>query len=222
MGLIGTIGLLLPLAAATALSTVPLAVVTVILLSRRGRGNGLAYLIGLTVGVFAVTFGLSLGIGAIPQSAGSPRSGLIVAGEILLGAALIAYGLIAFFRRPAPTGRSGRWTRALDRTPMWSALGVGLLMSLRPKALLLSAGAGVAIAKADLDLGTALIAVGIYTLVSVSTVAVPVIFTLANPMRARRWLMLVKRFITQHGRGLSVVVGGRIGSVMIGDGLSRL
>ena len=216
------LGVLLPLGIAAAFSTIPLAVATVILLSARARPNGLAYLIGLAVGVFVVTLALSLGLGTIAPTAGGVRYVLLGAGEIALGVLLIGYGVLVFVRRPRPSAAGGRWSRALDRTPVWSTLGVGVVMSMRPKALLLSVAVGVAIAKGDLVIGETLIGVGVFTALAISAVAVPVVFVLVDPVRARRWLMAAKGFLVRHGRVLMLIVSVVVGVVLIGDGIARL
>lgn len=222
MGLLSAIGFLLPLGVAGAFSAIPIAAAIVILSSDRARRNGLAYLVGLTAALFIVAFALSFGISALPSGSSPLRAMLLAVGAIVLGVLLITYGLVVFLRRPAGPREGGGWLGALDRAPAWTTLGTGVAMSIRPKALLLAVAVGVAVAKSDLTPGDTLIAVGVFAVLSVSTVAVPVVFTVVAPERAKRWLSAGKDFLARHGRGLTLIVSVLIGVVLVGDGLARL
>jgi hypothetical protein len=221
VSLLAVEGILLPIAVAGAFSTIPLAVVSVILLSERARRNGIAYLIGWAAGIFVITLGLSYGLGVIPPATGKSKDVFVAVIEIVLGLLLIVYGVFIFRRRPAAEAKENRWLTALDHAPTWSVLGTGLLLNLRPKALLLGVAAGVAVSRADLATGEIFIAIGIYTVITASTVAVPVIYMLIDPVRATRWLRTAKDFVAQHGRALTLIVCALIGVVLIGNGLTR-
>lgn len=221
MNLLALVGVLLPIAVAGAFSTIPLATVTAILLSGRARGNGIAFLIGWASGIFVVTLGLSFGLAVLPPATGHSKDVILAVLELVLGAGLVAYGVIAFRRRPAAEAKQGRWLTALDHAPAWTVLGAGLVLNIRPKALLLGIAAGVAISKAGLATGETFLAVAIYTVITASTVAGPVVFMLIDPKRATKWLRSAKHFVTRHGRALTLIVCVLIGVVLIGNGLTR-
>ncbi|RFA12355.1 hypothetical protein B7R22_16290 [Subtercola boreus] len=106
MDVLATIGLLLPLAIAGAFSSVPIALVTVVLLSRRARANGTAHAIGFTAGTSLVTLALAAGIGHPLLPAERAHNPVVAVIEVVLGAILIARGILMAVRRP-PAGCEG-------------------------------------------------------------------------------------------------------------------
>jgi hypothetical protein len=228
MDVVATLGLLLPIAVAGAFSSVPLALATVVLLSKRPRANGVAYLIGLTVGTFAVTLALAAGLGRLQLPAERMHNPIVAAIEVVIGAFLIGRGILIGVRPPVrravpkPPGRVGRFFAAVGRAPLWTVLGTGFMLSLRIKALVLGVAAGVAVSNADLPASGALVAVAVYTLLTVSTVAGPVVFTVVDPVRATAWLTGARARLAAHRHVLSVVVSVLVGAVIAGNGLTHL
>lgn len=221
MSLLAAVGILLPIGFAGALSTIPLATVTVILLSGRARRNGIAYLIGWAGGIFLVTLVVTYSLAFLPPATGPSKDVVVAVIEVVLGLLLVAYGVFVFRRRPPAEPKQGRWTKALDRAPTWSALSTGIILNIRPKALLLGVAAGVAISKSSLSTGETFVAIAIYTVITASTVAGPVIYMLVDPVRATRWLQSAKAWVAEHGRPLTLIVCVLIGVVLIGNGLTR-
>lgn len=223
MSVLETIGILLPLGVAGAFSSVPVAVVIAILLSRRSRPNGVAYLIGWAGGAFLVTLALTVSLGYLPPSTREPHSPVFAGIEIALGILLIIYGIIVR-RRAARESvpKTRRWLEALHTAPIWIALSTGIVLNFRPKALILGIAAALTIANSQLPGGQDLAAVGIYTIITASSVAGPVIFSLLNPSRAQAWLATARRFVTDHGNALTLIVSILIGVALIGNGLTRL
>ena len=75
--------------------------------------------------------------------------------EILIGTALVVLGLVALVRRTrTSTSQRPSWIEGIGSFGRLPALGIGLALNLRPKALLLFAAASLAISGAHLAAGT--------------------------------------------------------------------
>ncbi|HEY8320116.1 MAG TPA: GAP family protein, partial [Amnibacterium sp.] len=73
-----------------------------------------------------------------------------------------------------------------------------------------------------LDPASTVIVIGIYTLISASTVAGPIIATLIAPDRMEPSLLRAEAFISKYGPIATAVIMLMIGVVIVGDGLTRL
>jgi hypothetical protein len=223
MTFLGTIGAVLPLGLAAALSTVPIAVVITLLLSQRATANGIAYLVGQFVGVIALTLALGSGLSLLPNRQSVAHDTLAGAVEILIGATLVVYGTVgALRRRKTPSEVSQRWLRRLHTIPPRAALGFGLLLNVRPKALLLVIAAGLAIAGGDLSVTETVISSLVYAVLATSIVAGTVIAHLARPIPTARWLENARTWLGAHGQLIAMIVSILIGVVLIGNGLGRI
>ncbi|QJU53892.1 GAP family protein [Herbiconiux sp. KACC 21604] len=232
----GIIGHILPLALGVALSSVPIVVMVLILLSPRGRWSGLAYLIGAVVGLAGLT-GLFTAIASlIPPVPGSDHSPLIAVIEWVVGAGLIVMAVIRLVRsrRKARSSTDGlelfddevpattpAWMTRLTRLGPLPSLGVGFVLMLRPKNLLLTIAAGVAIATGDASFAETVVAVVIFVVLGISTLAAPIIFALADPARTAKPLEETRVWITRNSATVTTIVLLVLGTVVIGSGLTH-
>lgn len=222
MDFLAELGLIIPLGLAGALSTVPVAVAFIILLSSRARPNGIAYLIGWGASVVLVTLAVTAGLAFLPSSARTLDSPVIGAGEIVIGALLIISSVWRRRRPPRAHPRRGEWAARLNHAPAWSALAIGVALSVRPKALLLAAAVGLVISGAEIRPPQSIALVLTYSLLAISTVALPVVFSLADRERAAAWLATARAYLDRHGAAMALVTGLVVGTAIIGNGISRL
>ena len=149
---------LIPLAVAAAVSTVPITATIFILLSERRKVIALPFLFGWVISTAA---GLTLGTLAAHALPARPRhlSSVIGTLEVLVGLALIVLGLITLVRhqRVEPSQRPS-WIEGIGSFGSLPALGIGLALNLRPKALLLFTAASLAITGAHLSANDTVIA----------------------------------------------------------------
>src|SRR6186997_956057 len=121
------LGALLPIAVAVAVSSVPIMVTILLLLSPNRSKTAVPFLIGWVIGVVAV-----IGVSAVsaqalpnvPRRAQEKVAGVI---ELFIGAALIVLGLVQILRRSrAPESGMPRWLTAVDSFsgPVSFAVGV--------------------------------------------------------------------------------------------------
>ncbi|MET0842423.1 MAG: GAP family protein [Mycetocola sp.] len=220
--MVGVIGQLLPLMVATALSTVPILVSITILLAPRSTASAILYLIGLLSGSFLMTGLLAYGAQALPTFSVFGSGPTVATVSTVIGLAFIASGIVLFVRGGADS-RIGmpRWLRAVGTIRPITALGLGLVLNIRPKALLLSTAAGLVIGTARLTDAEIVIVLAIFAIVGGSTVAVPIVVALARPQATRPHLQEAERWIVRHARAVTAVVLLLIGTIILGDGLSR-
>jgi hypothetical protein len=222
------LGVLLPISIGVAFSSVPIMAMIVLLLSPRGQASGLAYLIGYTVGLAVITVGFTAGLRAIPRGDAPLPQLWVGIGEIVLGgiAAVVA---VWSFRRERRRRREAdgppampRWLLRLGRVGSGMALLVGLVLNVRPKALVLATAAALALNAGELSPLAWTIDTAVYLAIGLSTVAAPVIVVWRSGARARPVLERAHEWLSRNSYIVTSVVIVMVGVVLIGDGLSRL
>ncbi|QEO10672.1 GAP family protein [Protaetiibacter larvae] len=218
-------GILLPLGVGVAFSSVPIMAVLVILLSERGRTSGLAYLIGYAIGLAGVTVAFTAGIRAIPERVDVPQPATGIA-EIVLGVGCMVFAIWSFViarrRGPEAEPRMPAWLRRLGTLGPIPAFGVGVILNLRPKALVLLAAAALAINSGAVTPVTWTIETAVFLALGISTIAVPVILVRRDGPRARAALERARDWIERNSYIVSSVVVVMVGVVLVGSGLSGL
>lgn len=221
--MLAAIGHVLPLAVAFALSSIPIMATILILLSKNRNRSSIPFLIGWILGI-ALVLVLLLGLAeAVPGNA--PKKSQVVIGSVLIviGVGLIALSIVNWVRgRRSPSTGVPRWLDAVSSFGPWSSFGFALLLNVRPKALLLSAAAGLSLRGDGLAPADVAVVILIYTLVSASTVAIPIIARLVAPDRTEVPLVRARKWLEANNRVVSAVILVLVGFVVIADGLTRL
>jgi hypothetical protein len=218
------IGQLLPIALAVAISSVPIMATILILLSPKRAQSAVPFMVGWILGIAAVVSICTAFAQLIPTSR-SPRRPETVIGvaEILVGLALVVIAIIEWQRaRRNPATAMPKWLNAVGSFGPWSSFGIAFALNVRPKGVLLAIAAGLALRVNDLSLGESAIAIAIYTLVGCSTVAVPIIVTLAAPERMEPRLISAKEWVSRNSGVITAIILMMIGVVIIGIGLGQL
>lgn len=218
------IGLILPIAVAVAVSSVPIMATILILLSPSRTRSAMPFLIGWAAGLLIVVTVFTLLAQAVPTARTQRQPDVAVAVlEIAVGVAIIVLSVFSFRRsrrHPEPAMPDPlKKRRALGP---WEALGMGFILNLRPKGLLLAIAAGLTI-RADAQSPTdAIVAIVLYTVIGASSVAVPVIATLVAPTRTEPKLVSAREWLARNGGTLTSVILFFIGVVVLGMGIARL
>jgi threonine/homoserine/homoserine lactone efflux protein len=143
------IGDVLALAVAAAISPFPIIGVVLMLVTPRGRTNGLVFVVGWLAGL-AVVGAVTLAVANISGASddGEPTAGVNLL-QIALGVALLVLATRQWRKRPRPHDPPTlpNWMSAVERFTPLKAAGTGVAMSaVNPKNLLLTVAAASAIA----------------------------------------------------------------------------
>jgi len=215
------LGHLVPVAVAAALSSVPITATIFILLSERRNSIALPFLTGWVSGTAA---GLTLAVLAAQALPSRPRqlASLIGTLEVVIGSALVLLGLLTLIRhRRTVASQRPSWIEGIGSIGRLPALGIGLALNVRPKALLLFAAASLAITGAHASVTETLVAIAVYTAVATSTVVAPTLATVFFPDWMEPRLVESRDWIATHGAAVTGVVMVLIGVVVLGPGVAR-
>jgi hypothetical protein len=245
----GIIGHILPLALGVALSSVPIVVMVLILLSPRGRLSSLTYLIGAVIGLAGLTTLFTAVATLLPPAPTEAKSPLIATIEIVIGAALLVMagvrwrngrrrrrlagdgpvapdadaGVDADATLPAAAPQTGaaKWMARVTTLGPIPSLGVGFVLMLRPKNLLLTIAAGVAIGAGGASFSEVVVGIIVFVVLGISTLAAPIIFALVDPARMRRPLEETRIWIEGNSSTVTTIVLLVLGTVIVGSGLTH-
>ncbi|TDE98892.1 GAP family protein [Occultella glacieicola] len=226
------LGAILPFALGVSVSPVPVIVSVLILLSPRSRANGLAFLLGWTVGVAAVVAVLTALARYLPTDSGdgpNPVAGVL---QLALGLWLLVLAWRKF--RPGepdaeaavdpdtglPVPELPGWMSSVaSTTPARSLRGGVLFAGANPKNLAFAAGAAIAIGTAGLPVGDVVLLVAAYTVIASLTVLLPVGVHLAFPARTQQPLRALEVWLVRNNATIGVVLLLVYGVLLIGQGI---
>ncbi len=218
-------GALLPLALVVAISPTTITVLILILLSGRRGLVSVVFAAGYTLGILLdVLILLGLG-GAAGLLGGNPNSGAVAWLQLVVGILLVLLGIDEWSKRPkaGESLKPPKWMAVMDDfTPVKSAAASLALASLRPKNVLMFAGASVAIAAGELGLVNSVISIGLFTLISASTVLALVIAALIRQEKITPWLTDLRTWLEANTKAMMSVVLVVVGVVEIGKGIGGI
>ncbi|QIK64181.1 hypothetical protein G7068_13965 [Leucobacter viscericola] len=219
-----SIGAVLPIAVAAALSTVPILVTIALLLSPNGRTGALYFMIGWVAGMFGVAALFGVGLSAISSPTPSESDPLLNAIEIVLGLVLFGFGFVFLFKRSkkSESSSNGSWTKRLMGVRPLTAVGLGVVLNLRPKALLLAAAVGLVVGIENSGIFGGVVTLIVYTVLGCSSVAVPVIVTMLRPNVMEPKLLEARNLIERNQRVVTGIVVIMVGAILVGNGLVHL
>ena len=223
--MLSALGQVLPIAVAVAFSSVPITATILILLSPKRNISGLAFLIGWVAGLTIVVSVATFGAQALPITSIRSQQTAFGIAEVVIGAALVVFGIasgVRAVRRPAPA-QGAKWLSAVKSFGPRPSLGLAVILNFRPKGLLLGVAAGLAIGSSDgKSVGDSVVVIAFYVLISASTVAVPIIATIAMPELMQPRLIRAQAWLELHGRLVTALLMGLIGVVILGAGIGQL
>jgi threonine/homoserine/homoserine lactone efflux protein len=212
------IGQMLPAAVGVAISPLPIVAVVLMLVSRRGRANGPAFVAGWVLGlaiVGAIVLAVSSGAGA--SDSGEPATWASIV-KIALGVLLLLVGVKEWRGRPSDRSEASmpKWMGALDTFTPVKATGAGALLSgLNPKNMLLAVGGATAIAGTGIATGQQVVAYAVFVLLATAGVGTPVVLALVMGDRLRDLL-------AANNAVIMAVLLLLLGVKLIGDGIGGL
>lgn len=217
------IGNVLPIAVAMAISSVPITATILILLSPHRPRLAVPFLIGYVLGLAGVVCLCTAASELLPttRSARRPDTTIGIL-EILIGLALAASAIVSARRaRRAPNSGLPTWLSTIGTLPPWGSFGLALVFNVRPKALLLAMASGLTIRADSTSVSQSLVAIAVYTVIAASTVAVPIIATLAAPARMEPRLVRADGWLSRNSTTVTELVLIMVAVVVIGTGITR-
>ncbi len=216
------IGSIIPIALAVALSTVPVLATLALLLSPRRAESAPLFLVGWFLGLFGVAAIFAVGLAQLPKDLSGTSGTVIGVLEIIVGAVMLVIGIRAFRIEPPTPGRTSAWLGRVQRMGRWPAFVTAIVLNVRPKALVLAAATGLVVGSNYQGLAEAVIELLIYTAISASTIAVPVILTLQRPATMEPRIRATRDWMTRNQSIITAIVLLLIGAGILGNGLIRL
>jgi threonine/homoserine/homoserine lactone efflux protein len=219
------IGDLLAFALGVAISPIPIIAIILMLLSARAAANSTAFLAGWVAGVAGTSVVLLALSGLIgTTSSGAPSTTASVV-KLVLGVLLVGLSVRNFQKRPGAdaVAELPKWLQSIESITPVKAVGLGVLLSaVNPKNLLMIAGAMVSLSQYHLSVGEDTIAVVVFVLIAISTVAAPVIIYRTAGEKAQHILDAMRGWLGQNNAVVMAVLLLVIGVVLLGKGISGL
>lgn len=210
-------------AVAGAISTVPVSVTIMILLSPDPRRGARPFLTGSIAGSIVMVGLSAVGIQYLPISPELDGDTFLTWIGLMVGVILVGYATYLFGHRGRSdsTGPGRLKTRFIAARP-WEFVVLGLGLNLRPKAILLAVSAGALISVRELPLLQGSLFVLAYAIVAQSAVVVPIAVWLHSPERAGVLLTALERWLQRHGRTIAATATLGIGMLLIGISVLQL
>jgi hypothetical protein len=203
--------------------TSPVSVVTVIVLLSMpsGRRRAFAFVGGWLIAIAAIGALMVFVLhGQDFRARSSTPSRAASALEVLVGSLLLIWAVVAYRRRePSSAGQSTpKWFGRIERTHWLLAIAVGALML----SYGLSLAAASEVLKANVSRLDAGVAVAVFALTSILTVAAPIVLVLVAPDRAEHRLETWKGWLLGNSRTVALVVLMVVGAFLIFKGSKDL
>jgi threonine/homoserine/homoserine lactone efflux protein len=212
---------LIPLALVVALSPLTIIPAVLVLHTPRPRPTGLAFLAGWLVGLGALT-AIFLGVSSMLGGLGNKPPGWASWLRIVVGAALIVFGLYRWLTRKRSEHMPG-WMQSLSKLTPVRAAGTGVALTVvNPKVLFISAAAGLAIGTAGHGSTHTWVAVAWYVAVAGSTVAIPVLAYAVSGDRLDEPLQRLKDWMERQHATLVAAILIVIGILVLYKGIHGL
>lgn len=221
--MLSTVFSLVPVAAAAAMSTVPISVMLLILLSPEPRRGAVPFLLGSVAGSVVVVGLATIGLRSLPVVRPWKQDQAVAVTALLLGLFLIGYAVFLFThgRRKNRTGLE-KIAQRFRTARSWEFTALGLGLNLRPKALLLAVTAGALISVQNPSAVQQTFLVVVYAAAAQSTIIFPITAWLKSPERARARLATVYSWLQRNGRRVTAAVMLALGILLAGYGLVQL
>jgi len=219
------VGDVLGLAAAVAVSPLPIVAIILLLATPRGRRSGPLFILAWVLGLAALG-AIMLAIGA-PGGASTHHHPATWVGalKLILGVLLVLFGAWQWRRRPKDPAQAHlpAWMAVIDRFTPVKILGLGLLFSAgNIKNAALTIAAGASISSAGIGVPQQIATLAIFVIIGSLGVFAPLAVYLIMGERAERMLGSWRDWAVQHNAAVLAVLFFVLGLKLIGDGISIL
>jgi len=219
------VGDVLGLAAAVAISPLPIIAIILLLATPRGRLDGLLFTLSFVLGITAVG-AIMLAIGGSSGASTSHHPATWVGGlKLAIGVLLALFAVRLWSRRPKDPGQEQlpKWMAVIDRFTPPKIIGLGLLFSAgNVKNALITIAAGASISSAGISVPQQIATLAIFVIIGSLGLLVPLAVYLIMGERAKKILGSWRDWTAQHNLAVMAVLFFVIGAKLIGDGISIL
>lgn len=217
---------LVSVALAGALSSVPVSITIMILLSPSPRRGALPFLCGSLAGSVTVVGLAAVGLQLAPSRPRLENLAVPAFLGILIGVGLTLYAAYLLRKGPADRGAGGgrlaKLRTRFESASVWEFAVLGVGLNLRPKAILLAVTAGALLGVRNLSPAEGAVLVLAYAVVAQSAVVVPIGIWLRSPDRAQDQLTALLAWMQRHGRTITAIAALLIGVFLVGYNLLQL
>jgi threonine/homoserine/homoserine lactone efflux protein len=219
------IGQSLPMAVGIALSPLPIVAVVLMLVGKRARTDGPAFVAGWLVGLAIVGVIVLAVVGPSDPTDGAEPATWVGVLKLVLGALLVLLAVKQFRGRPHEGDEAPmpKWMGALDDFTPPKAAGAGVALSaLNPKNLLLAVAGAATVAATGSSGADQAIAYTVFALVGTIGVAAPVVIYFAMGDRSAELLERLRTWMARNNAVIMAVLLLVIGVKLLGDGITAL
>ncbi|UXA18510.1 GAP family protein [Mycobacterium sp. SMC-4] len=213
---------LIPLGLVIALSPLTIIPAVLVLHSARPIPTGLAFLLGWLAGLTGLTGAFLAASHLIGGGVGQDPPGWASWLRVVIGSALIVFGLYRWVTRRRSEHMPGWMTRMSTLSPAKAALTSAVLTVVNPKVLLLCAAAGLAIGTAGINAPEVWGAVAWFVTVAGCSVALPILAFALSRGRLDAALDRLKDWMERQHAVLIAVILVVIGLLVLYKGIHAL
>lgn len=217
---------LIPLAVAAAFQPPQVIALVIVLQTRRGIANALAFNAGMAAFRLLLGGAFWLIVSTVEEaieSAGNQFDILVGSVLVVLGLFMLVYALRRGVSAQGDDQAAASWLDKLESVSLLrSALVGAAFLALDPKDWIIDLSAVNLIADADLSALSSLLTYLIFVLMAQSLLWLPVVLVLVVPRWAHRRLAVLKNWMKRHERSIEVAVALAFGSLFLYLGLGRL
>lgn len=219
------LGDVLGLAAAVAVSPLPVVAIILVLATPRGRPGGLLFAAGWMLGLSALGAAMLI-IGGTSGAGTNDQPATWVGGVTLaLGVLLLLFGARLWRKRPADASEAQlpRWMAAIDRLTPAKVFGLGTaLAAANLKNAPLTIAAGASISSSGLPIGQQIATLALFVVIASLGVLAPLAVLVLMGARAKSMLNRWKDWAALHNIAILAALFFVLGLKLLGSGISDL
>lgn len=212
-----------PMAIAVSISPLPIIAVILILLSQKGRSNGVAFLLGWIIGLAVAEVAVLALVNLINLTPGTGPLKFIAWFKVAVGVLLIFLGIRQWWQRPKLGEEPSMpgWMRSIDSLTPIRALGLAAALSAAGNIALILAAAA-AIVQAHLDIEQDASALGAFIAIGSLTVAAMVGYHVFAGDSATKRLTTWKTWLLMNNATVMAILLVLVGVMLLSKGVSGL
>lgn len=216
---------IIPEAIGIAVSPIPIIAILVILMGKRAKTNGLAFMAGwvIAVSILSIVI-LSVAQGGNVGKAHDPNK-IAATVQLLLGLVLLFFAAKNWRQRPKVGQKAPmpKWLKTIDKLPTASAFGLAFMLgALNVKNIPLTTSAMLLVAEANASSSQTYASIAFFVAIASISICLPPLFYLCSPQTASRIFNKGKNWLTQHNSVILSVLFALLSIKIIFEALHKL